>query len=571
MRLLALSAATGLMTIALAGCNPIEPEKPAEPTAAAGAVTSTLTTSPEITAADLGARIKELADDKYEGRGPGTDAGEKAADWIAAEMKRIGLEPGNPDGTYFQTVKMVSQNVDPATSSLKIAGPGKTWDLKLGPDAVFLTKDQKNTTVSFADSDLIFVGYGVVAPEASWNDYAGLDVKGKTVVMFVNDPGFVTNDATLFNGKAMTYYGRWTYKYEEAARQGATAAILIHEEKPAAYGWGVVEGSWTGSQSDLVRNDAGASRAKLEGWIQLSHATELFKAAGLDIDKMRAAANKRGFKAVPMTGLKASATINQTIEFKDSRNVIGTVKGSETPDEHLLLMGHWDHLGKGPSSDPNEDTINNGAVDNATGTAAILEIGEKIAAGPKPKRSVTVLAVTLEESGLLGSAYFGENPLIPLEKIVAGINIDAMQPTGPAKDVVVVGAGASQLEDTLKAVLAESNRVIRPDPSPQNGYFYRSDHISLAKKGVPMLYVDSGIDLIEGGEAAGEAAGKKYTDDNYHKPSDEYADDWNLAGIEADVKVDYEIVNRLANNGEWPNWYDGNEFKALRDAQRKGQ
>jgi Zn-dependent M28 family amino/carboxypeptidase len=272
-----------------------------------------------------------------------------------------------------------------------------------------------------------------------------------------------------------------------------------------------------------------------------------------------------------MTGLKASATINQTIEFKDSRNVIGTVKGSETPDEHLLLMGHWDHLGKGPSSDPNEDTINNGAVDNATGTAAILEIGEKIAAGPKPKRSVTVLAVTLEESGLLGSAYFGENPLIPLEKIVAGINIDAMQPTGPAKDVVVVGAGASQLEDTLKAVLAESNRVIRPDPSPQNGYFYRSDHISLAKKGVPMLYVDSGIDLIKGGEAAGEAAAKKYTDDNYHKPSDEYADDWNLAGIEADVKVDYEIVNRLANNGEWPNWYDGNEFKALRDAQRKGQ
>lgn len=568
MRLLALSA-TGLLSVALAGCDPIEREKPAAPIADAGAVSSSLVTSLEITAADLGARIKELADDKYEGRGPGTAAGEKAADWIATEMKRIGLEPGNPDGTYFQTVKMVAQNVDPATSSLRIAGPSKTWDLKLGPDAVFLTKDQKNKTVSFTDSDLIFVGYGVVAPEASWNDYAGIDVKGKTVVMFVNDPGFITNDNTLFNGQAMTYYGRWTYKYEEAARQGATAAILIHEEKPAAYGWGVVEGSWTGVQSDLVRNDGGASRAKLEGWVQLNHATELFKAAGLDIDAMRAAANKRGFKAVPMTGLKASATINQSIEFKDSRNVIGTVKGSEAPNEHLLLMAHWDHLGKGPSSDPNEDTINNGAVDNATGVAAILEIGEKIAAGPKPKRSVTVLAVTLEESGLLGSAYFGENPLIPLGSIVAGINIDAMQPTGPAKDIVVVGAGASQLEDTLKAVLAESGRVIRPDPMPQNGYFYRSDHISLAKKGVPMLYADSGIDLIEGGEAAGEAAGKKYTDENYHKPSDEYANDWNLTGIEADVKVDYEVVSRLANNGEWPNWYEGNEFKALRDAQIK--
>jgi len=571
MRLLALSA-TSLLALAFAGCNPIEPEKAADPApvADATAVTSTLTTSAEITAADIGARIKELADDKYEGRGPGTVTGEKAADWIAAEMKRIGLEPGNPDGTYFQVVKMVQQTVDPATSSLKIAGPNnKTWDLKLGPDAVYGSKDQKNATVSFADSDLVFVGYGVVAPEANWNDYAGLDVKGKTVVMFVNDPGFITNDNTLFNGQAMTYYGRWTYKFEEAARQGATAAILIHEEKPAAYGWNVVEGSWTGVQSDLVRNDGGASRAKLEGWIQLNHATELFKAAGLDINAMRAAANKRGFKAVPMTGLKATATINQTIAFKDSRNVIGIVKGSEAPNEHVLLMGHWDHLGKGTSTDPNEDVINNGAVDNATGTAAILEIGEKFAAGTKPKRSITVLAVTLEESGLLGSAYFGENPLIPLKDIVAGINIDAMQPTGPAKDIVVVGAGASQIEDTLKTVLAESSRVIRPDPSPQNGYFYRSDHISLAKKGVPMLYADSGVDLITGGVAAGEAAGKDYTDNRYHAPADEYQDSWDLSGIEADVKVDYEVANRLANNGEWPNWYDGNEFKALRDAQRK--
>jgi Zn-dependent M28 family amino/carboxypeptidase len=570
MKLPALTAVSAaLMSIGLAGCGPTEPAAPAASAADADAVTSTLSTSPEIVAEDIAARIRELADDKYEGRGPGDPQGEKAADWIAAEMKRIGLAPGNPDGTYFQVVKMVAQTADPKTSSLKIAGPGgKAWDLKMGPDAVFITKDQKNKTVSFTDSDLVFVGYGVVAPEADWNDYAGVDVKGKTVVMFVNDPGFVTNDDSLFNGKAMTYYGRWTYKFEEAARQGATAALIIHEEKPAAYGWGVVEGSWTGEQADLVRNDGGASRAKLEGWIQLNHATELFKAAKLDIDKMRAAANKRGFKPVPMTGLKASATINQTIDFKESRNVIGTVKGSEAPDEHVLLMAHWDHLGKGVSDDPDTDVINNGAVDNATGTAAILEIGEKIAAGPQPERSVTVLAVTLEESGLLGSAYFGENPLMPLKNIVGGINIDAMQPTGMAKDLLVIGAGASQLEDMLKTVLAESGRAIRPDPSPENGYFYRSDHISLAKKGVPMLYPDSGIDLVNGGVAAGEAAAKAYTDNAYHKPADEYDDTWDVSGIEADTKVTNEVATRLANSADWPNWYEGNEFRALRDAQR---
>ncbi len=464
-------AATGVLSALLAGCGG-EPATPTEPAAPAGPVGATLETSPEITAADLAARIQELADDKYEGRAPGTVPGEASAQWIADEFKRAGLAPGNPDGTYFQVVEMVAQTADPKTSSLKIVGPdGAAWDLKMGPDAVFITKDQANATVTFADSDLVFVGHGVVAPEANWNDYAGVDVKGKTVVMFVNDPGFATSDASLFNGKAMTYYGRWTYKYEEAARQGAAAALIIHEDIPASYGWGVVEGSWTGEQADLVRADAGASRAKLEGWIQLNHATALFKAAGLDIDAMRAAANKPGFKPVPMTGLKASATINQTIRKEKSRNVIATIKGTEAPDDHLLLMGHWDHLGKTTSDDPAADVINNGAVDNATGIAAIMEIAEKLASGPAPKRSVTFLAVTLEESGLLGSAYFGETPLIPLKNIVGGINLDALAPSGPAKDVVVVGAGASQLEDLLKTVLAESNRVIRPDPSPENGYF----------------------------------------------------------------------------------------------------
>ena len=321
-----------------------------------------------------------------------------------------------------------------------------------------------------------------------------------------------------------------------------------------------------------MRADGGASRAKLEGWIQLNHATELFKAAGLDIDTMRAAANKRGFKAVPMTGLKASATINQTITFKDSRNVIGTVKGSEKPDEHVLLMAHWDHLGKGTSDDPTADVINNGAVDNATGTAAILEIAEKIAAGPAPKRSVTFLAVTLEESGLLGSAYFGENPLIPLKNIVAGINIDAMQPSGPAKDVVVIGAGASRTGRPAED--GAHRKQPRHPPRPAR----RRTATSIARttsasprKACRCSTSTAASTSSNGGEAAGEAIGKEYTEKAYHSPADEYADTWDMSGIEADVKVDYEIVNRLANSDQWPNWYKGNEFKALRDAQRAAQ
>jgi Zn-dependent M28 family amino/carboxypeptidase len=555
----------------LAACGPTKTEEAAAPAAPAAPVLGKIETSPEITAADLAARVKELSDDKYEGRGPGTVAGEAAAQWIADEMKRAGLEPGNPDGAYFQTVEMVAQTVDPATSSLKIAGPDKTWDLKLGPDAVFITKHQDKPTVSFENSDLVFVGYGVVAPENNWNDYAGVDMKGKTAVMFVNDPGFITGDEKLFNGKAMTYYGRWTYKFEEAARQGATAALIIHETEPAAYGWDVVESSWTGEQADLVRANNGADRALLEGWIQLNHATDLFKAAGLDIDKMRAAANKPGFKPVPMTGLKASATINQAVEKRTSRNVIGTVKGSTAPDEHLLLMAHWDHLGKGQNSDPNADVIYNGAIDNATGTAALLEVAEKVAAGPQPARSVTFLAVTLEESGLLGSAYFGENPLIPLNKVVGGINIDALQPSGPTKDVTVIGFGASEMEDMLKTVLAEKGRTIAPDPHPENGYFYRSDHISLAKKGVPMLYIDTGTDMVAGGKEAGEALGKAYTDKDYHQPSDEFRADWDFSGMEADVNANFEVINRYANSTTWPQWYEGNEFRALREASLKGE
>jgi Zn-dependent M28 family amino/carboxypeptidase len=549
-------AAALLAALGMSAC------KPAAPAATASAAPLS------ISGDDFNARVRELADDKYQGRGPGTPAGEAAAQWVADEMKRIGLEPGGDNGTYFQTVEMVAQTVDPAKSSLVINARGRNIPLAMGTDAVYITKHQRDTdtTVKLENSDLIFVGYGVTAPEQQWDDYAGIDVHGKTVVMFVNDPGFVTHDDSLFNGRAMTYYGRWTYKYEEAARHGAAGVLLIHETEPAAYGWNVVRDSWTGEQADLVRDNGGADRAQLEGWITLERARELFTAAGLDIDAQRAAANKRGFRAVPMTGLKANATITQTIRRTPSRNVIGTLPGTSHPDEHVIFTAHWDHLGmkEADPAHPDADLISNGAVDNATGVAGILEIAEAMKAAGPMARSVTFIAVTLEESGLLGSAYYAEHPTIPLNKIVAGINIDALQPAGRTKDVIVIGAGASQLEDILTDVLRGQNRVVRPDAAPEAGYFYRSDHISLAKKGVPMLYADSGIDLVEGGEAAGTAGEADYREHRYHGVEDEWSASWNVANIVEDLTALGETARRIASGSDWPTWRAGNEFEAIR-------
>lgn len=530
-------------------------------------------TTPDITTADLAVRIKTLADDAFEGRGPGTPAGEAAADWIAAEMARIGLTPGGDNGTWYQDVNMVNQSVDPATSSLIVTWPdGEDLSLDLKNQAVMWTKHQDTDHVTVEPSDVIFVGYGVVAPEAGWNDYEGLDVKGKTVVMLVNDPGFGIGDESLFNGKAMTYYGRWTYKFEEAARQGAAAALIIHETDAAAYGWEVVSGSWSGAQSDLVRENGGADRALIEGWISNDTAREMFAKAGLDFAAMKLAANTRGFKAVPMTGLKVRGEIHQTIDPKVSRNVVGILPGTTTPDEYVLYTAHWDHLGMKTGEktgkegqDFYEDDIFNGAVDNATGSAALLEIAEAMKA-QSLSRSVIFLSVTLEESGLLGSAYYAEHPTVPLNKIVAGINMDGALPIGRTREMVVIGYGASQLEDLLKGVIAKQDRVIRADPTPEAGYFYRSDHISFAKKGVPMLYADGGEDKVDGGIAAGKAAAAAYTAERYHKPMDEYSDDWDLSGFQEDIQALYEVGLDIANSAAWPTWYPGNEFEAARKA-----
>lgn len=523
-----------------------------------------------ISMADLSRRIERLASDEFEGRAPGTAGGQAASQYIADEMKLAGIAPAGDNGTFFQNVELTETSVNNDTSSMIITSSDD--------GAAILTADQKtngvywtkrlNETVEVKDSELVFVGYGITAPEYDWNDYSNLDVKGKTVVILVNDPGFATKDDALFKGNSMTYYGRWTYKYEEAARQGAAAAIIVHETAPASYGWDVVSGSWTGAQYDLVRPDRGASRAALEGWMHIDAAKQIFAAAGVDYATLKNRASINGFKPVSLSNLKLDATINQTVNTTTSRNIAGEIKGSARPEEYVLYMAHWDHLGKNDNLE-GDDKIYNGAVDNATGTAAIIEIAESMAQGPQPERSVIFVAVTAEESGLLGSAYYGEAPLVPLKNTVAGINIDAMLPLGETKDIKVIGFGASELEDRLKDVLDKRDMYIVPDDKPEAGYYYRSDHISLAKKGVPMLYADPGNDHITKGLTYGEDFANDYTKERYHKPGDEYDNSWDLSGIKQSTEILYELGANIANSEDWPNWYEGTEFRALRDEMTK--
>ena len=518
---------------------------------------------------DLARRIERLASDQFEGRAPGSPGGEAASAWLAEEMQRAGLRPAGENGGWFQRVPLVSSRLDTQASSLTLDTPAGARALTHGEEAIFWTK-RLESELSFEDAGLVFVGYGAVAPEYGWDDYAGLDARGKTVVMLVNDPGFASGDPELFTGRAMTYYGRWTYKFEEAARQGATAALIVHETEPASYGWEVVEQSWTGAQFDLVRPPGGPERAALEGWITRATAERLFSEAGLDFEEMKAAARQRGFRAVPLANVSASGRLVSDIGTMESRNVAGVLPGAERPDEYVLLTAHWDHLGMREGGEPGEDLIFNGAVDNATGVAAILEIAESLAAREEPlARSVLALAVTAEESGLLGADFFAEQPLVPLRDIAGGLNLDGMIPAGPARDIVVIGYGASELEDILARHASAAGKTLTPDPSPEAGYYYRSDHVTLARRGVPMLYADAGADLLEGGPQAGAAADADYRANRYHAPGDEYDPaTWDLRGIVQDLAVFRGFAAELADSAEWPNWYEGNEFRALRDAQR---
>ncbi|KPP81164.1 MAG: hypothetical protein HLUCCA04_09240 [Oceanicaulis sp. HLUCCA04] len=523
-------------------------------------------TSADITQDDLHFRIATLADDRFEGRAPASESGERSAQWIADEMARAGVQPAGTDG-WYQPVPLIEATLDEGNSSLEITVNDGPMGMAMGEDVVYWSQNP-DEQVSIEDTELVFVGYGVVAPEYDWNDYEGLDVEGKTVVILVNDPGYARPDAGRFNGESMTYYGRWTYKYEEAGRQGAAGAIIVHQTEPASYGWDTVVASWTGPQftldmppSDLV---------PVQGWISETAARELFAATGQDFDALAEAAAEPGFEPVALEGARMSAELNTDLRRLTSNNVVGVIEGSEAPDEYVLLMGHWDHLGVRLNF-ASDDQIYNGAVDNATGTAAIMEMAEAFARGEQPRRSVLLVAVTAEESGLLGSAWYGANPTVPLNSIVGGLNIDGELPIGPTEDIVVVGFGASELEDILREEAEADGRYLTPDPNPEAGYFYRSDHVSLARVGVPMLYAGGGSVHAELGRDHVETAALAYRMNRYHQPGDEYDPDWDLSGLEQDTGLLYRVARRMADSDEWPNWYEGNEFRGLRDAMMEGR
>ncbi len=505
-----------------------------------------------------------LSSDEFEGRAPGSVGEEKTIRLLTERFAKAGLKPGNGD-SWLQQVPLVGIEAS-NVSALTISGGKTPLSFAYGTDMV-LGSYRETPRTEVKDSDVVFVGYGINAPEKGWNDYAGVDVRGKTVVILVNDPDYASEGLTgEFGGKAMTYYGRWTYKYEEAARQGAAAALIVHDTVPAAYGWSVVESSWTGPQFFAQSADKGASQTQANGWIQKAAAEKLMASAGQDLESLSAAARAKGFKAVPL-GVKASLSFDNTISTTLSNNVIGILPGARRPDEYVLYTAHWDHLGRCKPA-PDGDDICNGAVDNATGTAALVALAETFAKAGAPDRSILFLAVTAEESGLLGSAYYGQNPVYPLAQTVGGINMDAFLMAGPSRNVTVVGKGKSQLEDYLSAALTSAKRVATADSAPQNGYYYRSDHFSLAKQGVPMLYIDGGEDLITGGTAAGEAAGKDYTANRYHGAKDEYNPAWDWSGVMADLTLYYRIGRSLVMSTSWPNWVEGDEFRATRDASR---
>lgn len=519
----------------------------------------------EMTMKDV---TRELSLDAYEGRAPGTIGEEKTVAHLISKFKAAGLEPGN-NGSWTQDVPLIeitAKNV----SALNIADRnGKAMSFAYGSEYV-IGSYRESPTTAIKQSDMVFVGHGIVAPERGWNDYAGVDVKGKTVVVMVNDPDFENEGLDgPFGGKAMTYYGRWTYKYEEAARQGAAAVLIIHDTAPAAYGWNVVNSSWTGTQFLAQSKDGGKSQTQANGWIQKSVAKDIFAAAGQNLEKQMSAAKQMGFKAVPLN-LTASLSFENDIARKASKNVIGVMKGTKRPHEYVLYTAHWDHLGRCTAAADGDD-ICNGAVDNATGTAALVALAEGYTKAGAPDRSVVFLAVTAEESGLLGSKFYAENPVFPMSQTVGGVNMDAFSMSGPAKNLTVIGKGKSQLDAYLEAAAKAEGRTPEMEPTPEKGFYYRSDHFSFAKLGVPMVYFEGGDDLIIGGKAAAQAAADDYEKNRYHAPDDEFDENWDWSGVMSDLKLYYRVGRMLAMTNAWPNWNEGDEFRAVRDKSRSGK
>lgn len=502
--------------------------------------------------------LSVIAADSLAGRKPFTSGETKTINYLKNEFEKVGLEPGNGD-SYFQEVPMVEIKSVPE-AKMVIKGQSGSLDLTYLTDFVAGSRRLKDQ-VDITNSPLVFAGFGIVAPEYGWNDYKDLDVKGKTVVVMINDPGFA--DATLFKGKNMTYYGRWTYKFEEASRQGATGILIIHDTEPAAYPWSVVRSGWSKSKLNLQSEDNGMNRTVVEGWISLDKAKALFKLAGQS-DGLMESAKKKSFKAVNL-GLTTSLTIKNKIKKSLSYNVLAKVSGDKHKDEAIIYSAHWDHLGIGEKV--KGDSIYNGAVDNATGVASLLELATAFKKLPKkPGRTILFISYTAEEQGLLGSEYYAKHPVFPLIKTVANINMDMMGIAGKTKDIVVYGFGQSELEDYASTSAKKQGRVVVPDPVPSSGLYYRSDHFNLAKVGVPSLFTGSGVDNVKNGRAWGLKQVADFTKFRYHSPQDNFdANTWDLSGIVEDVRLVFDLGYRLSNEASYPKWKEGSEFKSIRE------
>ena len=531
-------------------------------TLALALVFSAAASEPALVQTDFNANFaryfEKVASDEMQGRAPATEGEKRTVAYLETEFKRLGLT-AYKDGSYRQAVPVVQ--IDPvAVSDMKLTGDKTAANLVYKTD-MMAWSTRMLPEIKVENSEMVFAGYGIVAPEYNWNDYKDLDVKGKTVVVLVNDPGFATQDPKLFTGNAMTYYGRWTYKFEEAARQGAAMLLIVHETEAASYGWNVVAGT-SPIRFELADANKNMHKAQVEGWLSLDAAERLFAANGSSLKEMKAKALQPDFKAIPLNA-KASISIKNNLREIDSNNVIGFIPGSKKPDEAVIYMAHWDHFGLDFSR--SDDKIFNGAQDNAGGIAGLLALAEKFKQGPAPERSIAFVAVTAEERGLLGSRWYAEHPLFPVNKTVAGINMDIMNVYGPMRDVMVFGYGSSELEPILAKYAKAQNRYIAPEPTPQDGFYYRSDHFNLAKKGVPMLYARGGIDSVEHGKDWGLTQRKNYVSDYYHKVNDEFDPNWDLRGSQQDLFLFYQVGLEVANSQSWPNWLPGKEFKAIRD------
>ncbi|MEO6925559.1 MAG: M28 family metallopeptidase, partial [Rhodanobacter sp.] len=536
---------------------------------AAAQATDTPTFSPQR----LSDQVKTLSSDAFEGRGPDTPAEVKTIDYVVAQMKAAGLQPGgdlkNGKREWTQAVPLLRTEII-GQPALSLQLGSKSEKLTQGKQIAIRAPMDGSTSINIDKAPLVFVGYGVKAPERNWDDFKGIDLHGKIAVVLINDPDFETGHGD-FGGKAMTYYGRWTYKYEEAARQGALGLLVIHETAPASYGWATVKNSNTNTMFDIVREKPAESHPPLEGWIQRDLAVQMFKHAGLDFDSLKKLAQTRAFKPITLKGESLSANFKVDKSVITSHNIVGRVIGSKYPDQTVIYSAHWDHLGVG-QPDASGDRIYNGAVDNATGTAALIDLGRAFAHAPQPERSVVFLNVTAEEKGLLGSEYYATHPLYPLATTAGVINMDALSPYGLTHNFTISGSAKLGLLDDLIADGKKFDMVYTPDSNPQAGYFFRSDHFSFAKRGVPAISFGSGNDWVDGGLKAGKAADEEYTARHYHQPSDEWHASWPFTGMARDMQLLYTVGNQLANSDQWPGWSKDSEFRAAREAtadQRK--